>query len=371
MTEQKADNALMDKIIFTYRWNVPPPSPDDDDDADEDDDKMETVITSYNVTTMKWQLHLTDDHLNIRYQGSLVTDGICNISYKLFCDNNMEIELYSSPITSVVSTGQHFNTVFFTPDGFMDELKDARKTGAVAKIVIIIALLLPTKIFFRPFDLPLHPLNKIICEEYPIDLEKDFRFEFLNDSDLSIKCPDGTVPALKMVLNVSSKFMKKHFKESKENEFVCEHKIDVVKPLIIYLHSLCFQMSKTYDLDFVDRLLKAADFFDPVKKRQIFQSIHQSLCRKFVEELPDFEPILQWLRIAEHYGFRILSNMICAIISNKFYFKWVEIFPENARNTSNQLFREIFGFESPYCTHIFESIESTFTGSLLTNVSFP
>uniref|UniRef100_A0A914PBU6 BTB domain-containing protein n=1 Tax=Panagrolaimus davidi TaxID=227884 RepID=A0A914PBU6_9BILA len=311
MTEQKADDALMDKIIFTYRWNLTPPSRDDDDDEDDDDehefDKMERMITSYNVTTMKWQLHLINDHLNVRYQGSLVTNGICNVSYKLFCDNNMEIELYSSPVTSVVSTGQRSNIIFFTPDGFMDELKDACKTGAVepntmpSKIVIIIALLLPTKIFFRPFDLPLHPLNKKICEKYPIDLEKDFRFEFLNDSDFSIKCPDGTVPALKMVLNVSSKFMHNHFKESKENEFVCEHRIDVVKPIIIYLHSLCFQMPKTYDLDFVDRLLKAIDFFDHVNNRQIFQSIELSLCQKFVEEVPDFEPILQWLRIADGF----------------------------------------------------------------------
>uniref|UniRef100_A0AC35FKU8 Uncharacterized protein n=1 Tax=Panagrolaimus sp. PS1159 TaxID=55785 RepID=A0AC35FKU8_9BILA len=112
-----------------------------------------------------------------------------------------------------------------------------------------------------------------------------------------------------MVLNVSSEFMRDHFKESKENEFICEHKIDVIKPVILYLHSLCFEMPKTYDIDFVDRLLKAIDLFDPVHKRQIMQSIHLSLCRKFVEEVPDFESILQWLRIALHYGFLILSNI--------------------------------------------------------------
>uniref|UniRef100_A0AC35G7N4 Uncharacterized protein n=1 Tax=Panagrolaimus sp. PS1159 TaxID=55785 RepID=A0AC35G7N4_9BILA len=191
MTEQTADDALKDKIIFTYRWDLTPPLPDDDDDdADGDDeheiDRMETMITSYNVTTMEWQLHLTNDHLNILYQGSLVTNGIFNVSYKLFCDNNMEIELY------------------------------ARKTGAVAKIVILIALSFSTQVFFRPFDLPSHPFNKKKCAEYPENFEKDFRFEFLKDSDYLIKCSDGhSMPALKMVLNVSSKFMHTHFKESK------------------------------------------------------------------------------------------------------------------------------------------------------------
>uniref|UniRef100_A0A914Q8S7 Uncharacterized protein n=1 Tax=Panagrolaimus davidi TaxID=227884 RepID=A0A914Q8S7_9BILA len=106
----------------------------------------------------------------------------------------------------------------------------------------------------------------------------------LGEGDYSIKCSDGySMPALKMVLNVSSYFMHNHFTESKENEFICEHKIDVIKPVILYLHSLCFKMPKSYNLDFVDRLLDAIDFFSPEHRDEIENVIEHSLCNKFVE----------------------------------------------------------------------------------------
>uniref|UniRef100_A0A914P9T5 Uncharacterized protein n=1 Tax=Panagrolaimus davidi TaxID=227884 RepID=A0A914P9T5_9BILA len=155
-----------------------------------------------------------------------------------------------------------------------------------------------------------------------------------------------------MVLNVSSKFMKKHFKESKENELIVEHKIDVVKHVILYLHSLCFKMPKFYDLDFADRLLKAIDSFEPEHRSSIKDSIHKSLCQKFAAEKPsNFISILHWLRLSIHHRFYILLDM----------------------TRENPLFCDIFGFENYFglgsLSHLtFYSISRDFVDSLFTNV---
>uniref|UniRef100_A0A914PFX3 Uncharacterized protein n=1 Tax=Panagrolaimus davidi TaxID=227884 RepID=A0A914PFX3_9BILA len=328
---------------------------------------------------------------------------ICNISYSLFYVNDMRFELYSSPKISAIPFRSA--TAFFTPDEFMTRFYNAFKSGTALKGVIFFEITLSEKIFNRPFDLPLHPLNKKICEEYPENMENDFKFEFMKDrtpvlpfrydrehgfrnrtervckkmernADYTIKCPnDYSMPAVGM--DYSSEFMHNHFKESKENEFLCEHKIDVIKPIIIYIHSLCFQMPKTYDLDFVDRLLKAIDFFELENDSDIKESIHKSVCQKFVEEPSNnFHSVLQFLSTAIKHDFDCLCNMCSALIANKFYHKWEEAFPSNARNPNNLLFREIFGpeghidleNEKSLSFRCFKLIEFAFVNSFFTNI---
>uniref|UniRef100_A0A914QBW1 BTB domain-containing protein n=1 Tax=Panagrolaimus davidi TaxID=227884 RepID=A0A914QBW1_9BILA len=163
-------------------------------------------------------------------------------------------------------------------------------------------------------------------------------------NDYSIKCSDGySMPAVGMVLNFSSEFMRKHLKESKENEFICEHKIDVIKPIIIYLHSLCFRMPKSFDIDFVDRLLDAIDFFDPEQRDEIEKVIEESLCNKFVEEPSNFDSILQWFKISLKHELTVLLRMISTLIANKYYFQWDQTFHLNTYE--NPLFIDIFGPE--------------------------
>uniref|UniRef100_A0A914QAV8 Uncharacterized protein n=1 Tax=Panagrolaimus davidi TaxID=227884 RepID=A0A914QAV8_9BILA len=179
-----------------------------------------------------------------------------------------------------------------------------------------------------------------------------------------------------MVLNVSSEFMRDHFKESKENEFICEHKIDVVKPIIIFLHSLCFQMPKTYDLDFADRLLKAIDFFEPVQKEQIYEFIDLSLSDKFCKESVNFDQLLQCLQISIQHQFYYLHQMSWSLIANKYYYKWIDTFPPNACNPENPLFCDIFGpeghidleNEESLTYRTFDLIKKTFDSSLFTNL---
>uniref|UniRef100_A0A914QEP5 BTB domain-containing protein n=1 Tax=Panagrolaimus davidi TaxID=227884 RepID=A0A914QEP5_9BILA len=264
------------------------------------------------------------------------------------------------------------------PHGFLTRFYNAFQNRTALKAVIFFEITTSEKLFNRPFEHPLHPLNKKTCEEYPKAMENDFRFEFLKNSDYTIKCPDDySMQAIGMVLNFSSEFMRKHFKESKENEFICEHRIDVIKPIIIYIHSLCFQMPKTYDLDFVDRLLEAIHFFELENESDIKKSIHKSICQKLVEEPSNnFHSVLQFLSIAIKHGFKSLCNMCSALIANKFYQQWEQTFPPNARNPNNLLFREIFGpeghidleNEKSLTLWCFDLIEFAIENSFFTNI---
>uniref|UniRef100_A0A914QCI8 Uncharacterized protein n=1 Tax=Panagrolaimus davidi TaxID=227884 RepID=A0A914QCI8_9BILA len=181
-----------------------------------------------------------------------------------------------------------------------------------------------------------------------------------------------------MVLNVSSEFMRDHFKESKENELIVEHKIDVVKPIIIFLHSLCFQMPKSHDLDFADRLLKAIDFFEPEQKEKMDDIISSSLCDKFCNESVNFDQLLQWLQVSIQHQFYCLREMSCTLIANKYFYKWIDTFPPNACNSGNPLFCDIFGpeghvdlgNEKSLTYRTFDLIKKTFDASLFTNVIF-
>uniref|UniRef100_A0A914R0B1 BTB domain-containing protein n=1 Tax=Panagrolaimus davidi TaxID=227884 RepID=A0A914R0B1_9BILA len=198
-------------------------------------------------------------------------------------------------------------------------------------------------------------------------MENDCRFGFLNKSDYSIKCPDGSIPCRRIVLNLTSKLMRRHFAETKDVEMVVEHSMDVVKLVFTFLHSLCFKMPKFYDLDFAKRLLKVVDFFEPEQITNITSSIHQSLCKKFVSEIHDFDTILVWTSIAFQNSLPELENMVSSEIVSKYYFKWQQLFPENARNVENAMFRHVFGSEDRP-NHFFETVERIFSDSLCTNV---
>uniref|UniRef100_A0A914P4F1 BTB domain-containing protein n=1 Tax=Panagrolaimus davidi TaxID=227884 RepID=A0A914P4F1_9BILA len=382
MIEQKENDPENDKITFTFPWILTTiPLQNEDNEVGENVHVLcsKFMVTSYNVTIVSWVLML----FTVGNQIGMIAvpskhflwNPICNISYSLFYDNDMRFELYSSPKISAIPIDA---TAFYTPDGFMTRFYNDFQNGTALKAVIFFEITLSEKIFSRPFEHPLHVLYQNFCAKYPEDMENDFTFEFMKDGDYTIKCPnDYAMLAVGMVLNFSSEFMRKHFKESKENEFLCEHKIDVIKPIIIYIHSLCFQMPKTYDIDFVDRLLKAVDFFVLENEFDIKESIHKSICQKLVEEPSNnFHSVLQFLSIAIKHDFISLCNMCSALISNKFYHKWEEAFPPNARNPNNLLFREIFGPEGHInlenrksLTYItFNWIELAYVNSFFTNI---
>uniref|UniRef100_A0AC35G5W2 Uncharacterized protein n=1 Tax=Panagrolaimus sp. PS1159 TaxID=55785 RepID=A0AC35G5W2_9BILA len=190
---------------------------------------------------------------------------------------------------------------FKTPEGYMIKIMEAVNKKIIRRMVIFVELHLPTKYFYRPFEKPTSYLLGSFCDEYPEDMTKDCRFGFMNKSDFSIKCPDGSIPCRRIVLNLTSKLMRRHFAETKDIamvvedsldvlmrrhfaetkdvEMVVEDSIDVVKPVVTFLHSLCFKMPKFYDLDFAKRLLKAVDLFEPEQISNITSSIHHHFAK--------------------------------------------------------------------------------------------
>uniref|UniRef100_A0A914PXY5 BTB domain-containing protein n=1 Tax=Panagrolaimus davidi TaxID=227884 RepID=A0A914PXY5_9BILA len=339
--------------------------------------KTRTFRTTHDVLSISWFMNLTDDDVAIGKEIAVLEDAFvpncaCFVSYKLFYDNDMRFGFYSSNRVAALWSAEN-PTAFITPDGFMTRFRDAKAERRIKKIVVFVEIILPTKFFNAPFKY-LSPFKQL-CHKYPTNMEKDFRFAFLKKSDYSIKCLDGKMPALKCVLNVTSRFMEKHFAETKDIELIVEHRIDVINLLIFYLHSGCFEMPKSFDFDFVERLLKAIDYFELVPQTMfrssmrgiLTSSMQDSLCKKFVEETCDFNDLLRWLSIALRISFFILGDMICTVIAEKYYFKWHQTFPENAQNNENQMFRDVFGSEHHFFIfRTFGIIDSIFNDTLLT-----
>uniref|UniRef100_A0A914RDU5 MATH domain-containing protein n=1 Tax=Panagrolaimus davidi TaxID=227884 RepID=A0A914RDU5_9BILA len=370
MNEQKED-APNDKIVFTFPWILRRADLGRHFITKPTSYVSRFITTGYKFGAMEWGLQLTSNYFCVdsgRNHPSefVASNSICNVSYTLFSDDAMRFELYSSPtvtapFTHIQETDANYSALK-TPNEFMTKLKDAFQKEQFAKIVIFVELQIPSKYFLPPFG------RKKCCIEYPANFENDFKFGFLKYIDYSIKCPDDSVPALKIVLNQSSKFMEKHFMESKESELTVEHGIDVVKPIIYFLHSSYFQMPKSYNLDYVDRLMEALGFFEPVHERSAILSIQESLCQNFAKEPLNFDSILRWIKTSIRYKFDDLFDMIFATIINKYYYKWIETFPTNARNNENMLFREIFNDSHGRYDQNFEFIDYAFINSLFTNV---
>uniref|UniRef100_A0AC35GG26 Uncharacterized protein n=1 Tax=Panagrolaimus sp. PS1159 TaxID=55785 RepID=A0AC35GG26_9BILA len=100
----------------------------------------------------------------------------CFVSYKLFYDNDMRFEFYSSKTVSAVRSPQD-NGSFFTPDGFMEKFRNAKAEKRIKKIVVFVEIVIPTKFFYTPFK---HlSSSKQLCDKYPTNMEEDFRFAFL------------------------------------------------------------------------------------------------------------------------------------------------------------------------------------------------
>uniref|UniRef100_A0A914R0M4 BTB domain-containing protein n=1 Tax=Panagrolaimus davidi TaxID=227884 RepID=A0A914R0M4_9BILA len=370
INEQKEDDPENDKITFIFSFAKEIPLVNENNE-DRQFNCSKTWVTTYNVTFKKWIITLSKNHFYIFPSTGDGWNATCNVSYNLYYDNDMRFEIYSSPKISAIFNPDHVN--FKSPEGFLAKFSDAFQRGKVAKIVVFVELKIPLKHFFRPFDLRLNYFKRKISGEYPENWENDYRFEFLKDGDYSIKCSDGhSMPALKMVLNVSSNFIRDHFAELTENELIVGHKIDVIKPVILYLHSLCFQMPKSYNLDFVDRLLEAIDFFNPEHRDEIEKVIEHSLCNKFVGEPSNFDSVLQWFKISLKHELTVLLKMISTLIANKYYFQWDQTFHRNIYE--NPLFFDIFGPEGhiliqergSLVRRTFVSIFSTFKNSFFT-----
>uniref|UniRef100_A0AC34GG94 BTB domain-containing protein n=1 Tax=Panagrolaimus sp. ES5 TaxID=591445 RepID=A0AC34GG94_9BILA len=196
-----------------------------------------------------------------------VWNGTCFISYVLYSTPELHSEFYSSPKISMIPTPTRDS--FKSPDGAMTKFAKAIAKKKIAKIVVFIELLLPAKFFYRPFERRVTFMIQKHCFDIPKNIDNDFRFDFLKRGDFSINCPDGIMPCNRMALYLSSKFMKKYLTDFKEVQYDTVHFMDVVEPVITFLHSSCFEMPETYDLNFAKRLLEVINIFNPQESYKI------------------------------------------------------------------------------------------------------
>uniref|UniRef100_A0A914Z468 Uncharacterized protein n=1 Tax=Panagrolaimus superbus TaxID=310955 RepID=A0A914Z468_9BILA len=124
-------------------------------------------------------------------------------------------------------------------------------------------------------------------------------------------------------------------------------------------------MPKCYDLDFVKRLFKVIDFFKPLQKKLIVNSIEKSLCENILRHVYDLHSALQWIHVALQKKLVEFRRMLCSLIANKYFYKLIEMYPENTRNPDNPIFHEIFG---QYSECFFRQICMIFVESFFTNV---
>uniref|UniRef100_A0AC34FD48 BTB domain-containing protein n=1 Tax=Panagrolaimus sp. ES5 TaxID=591445 RepID=A0AC34FD48_9BILA len=384
-----------DKIIFNFPWIYTIPAA-----TNEIGEISRSIKTSYKMGSAEWFMYLrkTEICIHTPYDESTFDNGCCFVSYILFYDADMRYEYYSS---SKIQAEISENNEFISPVGYMDKFAGAISARKISKIVVHFELHLPVKYFFYPYERSSSYLSKR-CPKYPKDISTDYKFAFLNKGDFVIKCPDGTVPASKQVLYVSSSAKFRSVMDElddkftdldrinpaslsismekqrifKSDELTVPHSTDVVKPIIVFLHTYRFEMPKFYDLNYIPRLFEVIEFFKGDRiyllessiKILLCNSIEESLCVKLVEEPLDMNSVLQWIAVSFKHHFNELKNMLCVLIANKFFFKWSEIFPEDARNSDNPQHREVFGLESS--TKFFNDIFGIFNDSILSNVIF-
>uniref|UniRef100_A0AC34GCU0 Uncharacterized protein n=1 Tax=Panagrolaimus sp. ES5 TaxID=591445 RepID=A0AC34GCU0_9BILA len=158
------------------------------------------------------------------------------------------------------------------------------------------------------------------------------------------------------------KFSKLH-----QSECDVEYTVAVIKPIIDFFHSLSLQLPESYTHNYANEILNAFKFFKPVRKLDMKEKLHYSICNYFAKEKHTFDSILLWLSVACTHGIPDLREMICALIANEYYFKWQQKFPVTARNMENPLYRQLF--KGRYVGTLFAAkVDRIYSNSFLTNL---
>uniref|UniRef100_A0AC34FPE5 Uncharacterized protein n=1 Tax=Panagrolaimus sp. ES5 TaxID=591445 RepID=A0AC34FPE5_9BILA len=386
--EQEADDRKSEKnIVFTFPWIL------NTSFQGQDEHIEDTVFsTNYKMASFRWNVlliyGLDDNYVSIKNRDIDGMNGDCFISYNLYYDFEMRFEYFSS--TRIQMNKALYGGEFETPDGYMSKFIEAAKNNKFSKCAIFIELHLPTKYFYQPcFKMELREIENEIFDEFSDDFENDFGLEFMKNGDYIFECLDGIVRAQRIALFLSSATMKKQLRPPRHYPVgTVLYTVAVIEPIIIFFHSHVFKLSDSFDLDYIQELLRAIVFFEPFpnpkRTYEMMTKVDKALCQKFAKDTHDFNSLLLWLSFSCNFNFfESLTIMICNLIANEYYFKWQETFPETARNMENPLYRQLFEHaetvrnennqfrlnERPsLAERIFESIHYKFVSSRFTNI---
>uniref|UniRef100_A0AC34FNJ3 BTB domain-containing protein n=1 Tax=Panagrolaimus sp. ES5 TaxID=591445 RepID=A0AC34FNJ3_9BILA len=239
------------------------------------------------MATLHWDICLKNEYNAIVIYNQdfeeYLKHGSCYISYTLYYDTQMRFEYFSSTRIKMEERGIHEK--FRTPDGYMTRFIEAAKKKKFSKCVIFIELHLPIKYFYQPsFKRSILGIIGEISDKLPDDIENDFRFDFLKNGDYLFECLDGTVYAHRNMLFTSSATMKKQLLSPFHYPVgIVMYTVDVIKPIITFFHSHVFKLPESFNLDYIDRLSNAIEFFEPFQKLDMIKKVKEVLCEKFVK----------------------------------------------------------------------------------------
>uniref|UniRef100_A0AC34FFQ8 BTB domain-containing protein n=1 Tax=Panagrolaimus sp. ES5 TaxID=591445 RepID=A0AC34FFQ8_9BILA len=300
--EQKADDRTSEtNIVFTFPWilNIPLQRPND-----EEYEEMEQTFfsTSYKMTSSPWNVSFVQ-HYNRNYISLYNIDrdrwtGIFYISYTLYYDAEMRFEYFSSTKIQMEKIFLQDGIDYHTPDGSMAKFIESMYNNRFSKCVIFIELHLPTKQFYQP-SFKRERIKNEIFDEFSDDFENNFGLEFMKNGDYTFECLDGIVRAQRVVLFSTSETMKRQLRPPCHYPVgIVKYTVDVVKTIMILFHSHVLKLPESYDLEYIDRLLHAFDFFEhpnPKRKCEMITKVHESLCQKFAKARNMHNPLYRQL----------------------------------------------------------------------------
>uniref|UniRef100_A0AC35F0S1 BTB domain-containing protein n=1 Tax=Panagrolaimus sp. PS1159 TaxID=55785 RepID=A0AC35F0S1_9BILA len=360
---ERALEPVAGNISFTFAWVIRVPN------IDTDPRMIQTSFgTNYKAGSCEWNVQLrlrnspfsllgldrhgrhrsmSQAHILVETaRNTKILGGLCNIAYTVYHDDEMRYELYSStkvaaiPSAGMITDGLRFRT---PAGGYIEKLTNAFKKHEGKRIAIYIEMVLPSKFFLRHFE-ESSVFSKKKLPKYPADIEDDFRFDFIENGDYTIKFSDGgELKANRQALYLSSLYFRNFLPSSRSKEFNCHHSIDAVKPIIWYFHCLSFEMPEAYELDYVQKIMDAIEFLDPVSKIDLMNGVHRALCQKLANESsPEFDMVLQMASIANKHRFQELKYMACSLLANEFYGKLKATFPTAEPNFEDPRYVDLF-----------------------------
>uniref|UniRef100_A0A7E4V6N9 BTB domain-containing protein n=1 Tax=Panagrellus redivivus TaxID=6233 RepID=A0A7E4V6N9_PANRE len=338
-------------LNFVYNWVITVPS------LDQARMPLSTHFsTTYGLGSTDWNVHLkhramvnsflhrnraeptsSGSHVIIETARSAkMLTGKCWIQYSIFSDEDMGVRTFESAKMQAVGTETFLNEGlrFRTPmtENFFDRFASTYKTKPGYKIHVNIELCLDIKYFIKGYESTTIFLNRFM-KPFPVDVDSHFLFSFLKNHNFTINCADGVqVYADKRSIYLTSAYFRNMEDFDKLSEINTHFTSDVVRPVIWYLHSLCFELPKDCTLEYVRKVMRYVEIVNPANKLDIQACIHRSLCLKAAQNIDNYPLLVELAELSAPSRMMELKQIVCTVIADRYYERFKNDFPDGNIN---------------------------------------
>ncbi|KAH7728929.1 hypothetical protein AAVH_03302 [Aphelenchoides avenae] len=193
----------------------------------------------------------------------------------------------------------------------------------------------------------------------PENAAMDRRFRTLAlCSDYTIRCNGGSVTASSLVLLLRSAYFKRLLlhpssADSQAHSHYLGYPVDVVSPLVTYLHTDTFGLEPTVPLRSVQEMLKLIDELEPVEMRKLKNGIAAYVHRQFETNNSNVHDLALIAAIALQLPFERLAICALKLIANDHYIAFKEQYNAEAAN--------------PWRAEVYQVLATEFTNHKLHN----